>query len=340
MNDGTAIAEQEAALETTCGAIDLSARTKIGVYGADRASFLHNFCTNEVRNLAAGSGVEAFLLDAKGQVRFHTLIAARPEFHLLEASPGVGDALVRHLERYILREQVRLVDRSAAWGEVLIAGPQAADVVRRALNVEPPDAELASVAAPEFGDEAFVMRSVQASAPNFALFLPRDAADEAWRRLNAAGVATCDRSVYEAVRIVAGFPEAPNDFADKTLPQEVNRDRRALHFRKGCYLGQETVARLDALGHVHRLLVGLRSAAASPTTAAPDVPTSGTELQADGRKAGTIASAAYSPRRRAIVATAYVGVDCARPGTKLASQDALWEVVATPMPLDADDVTA
>ncbi len=335
MTEQIASEAEESALEIGCGVVDVSARTRLDVVGEDRAAFLHNFCTNDVRGLAEGSGVEALCLDARGHVRFHVSIVARPEGHLLCGSPGVGESLRRHLERYIIRERVALVDRTADWGELLIAGKHSTDVLGRVLNLPLPSDELQNVATPQFGDAAFLLRNVMTTAANYSLIVPRAAFAEARRRLIDAGAAACSTAAIEPVRIAAGFPEAPADFTDKTLAQELNRDRRLLNFRKGCYLGQETVARLDALGHVNRLLVGLRSSDVVDPAMVPSPPTS-VELRLADRKAGLLTSVAYSPRRRRLVALAYVGVDFVRPGTRLSSDAGDWEVTELP----AADVAA
>ena len=102
------------------------------------------------------------------------------------------------------------------------------------------------------------------------------------------------------------------DITEKNLPQEVARDQLAIHFQKGCYLGQETVARIDALGHVNRLLVGVRFESS-------ETPAVGTELSRQGKAVGAVTSSAWSPRLNAAVALAYVRRNCHEPNTLLDS---------------------
>lgn len=329
MSDLAPLAAEECALATSCGVVDLSTRTKIAVRGDDRVSFLHNFCTNDIRGLAVGSGAEAFLLDAKGHIRFHVLIACRPDCLLLDASPGVGEALVRHLDRYIIREKVTLADQTTELAELLVAGNHAPSVIQQVLSTTAPEQPLDSVGLPEFGEPAFVQRSVQTAAPNFAVVVPRANLETLQQRLIAAGAVACGFAVWNVARIEAGFPRAELDIGEKTLAQEVNRNDRTLNFRKGCYLGQETVARLDALGHVNRVLVGIRQATELPPT--PEIAASSSELTVADSVVGRITSQAYSAARRAVVGLAYVATAHSRAGSQLQSATGPFEVVDLPM---------
>ena len=118
--------------------------------------------------------------------------------------------------------------------------------------------------------------------------------------------------MFDAARIAAGMPCYGLDITDKTLPQEVARDARAISFTKGCYIGQETVARLDALGHVNKTLTRVRFTGR-------DVPPAGSELTLDGKPVGTITSAAYWPPFDTAIALAYLRRGANTPGTKLTS---------------------
>jgi folate-binding protein YgfZ len=159
------------------------------------------------------------------------------------------------------------------------------------------------------------MPAAWTAGPNFLVVGPR-AELQAWRdRLAEQGVKSCDLAALDASRIEAGYPIDGVDVTDKNLAQEVNRIERTISFKKGCYLGQETVARLDALGHVNKTLVGLTFAAAGPD----GVPTPDTELTAAGQTVGQVTSAAYSPRLEAAVALAYVKQGQNTPGTRLES---------------------
>ena len=147
--------------------------------------------------------------------------------------------------------------------------------------------------------------------------------------LGNAGAIAADSAAFEAARLEAGTPLFDRDISDKNLPQEVDRDAQAISFTKGCYLGQETVARIDALGHVNRVLLGVRF----DTTG---VPSAGTEIFAadganQGAAIGAVTSAAYSPRLQAALALAYLRRGHTHAGTKLQSDFGSAEVIALPL---------
>lgn len=294
-------------LSTSVGVVDLSARrSRLELTGADRHAFLHNFCTNDIRNLPENRGCEAFLLNAKGHVLFYVNVWRGPESLVVETGGGRGAALAAHLDKYLIREQVTIVDRSAEWGELLVAGPQAA------------------VAVADLPAGAFAMPTAWTREPNFTVVGPTATMAVVRERLSAAGAPTCDFAALDAVRIEARFPLDGVDVSDKNLAQEVDRIERTISFKKGCYLGQETVARLDALGHVNKTLVVVRFAKAEVAA----VPPAGTELTRDGQPVGQVTSAAYSPKFETAIALAYVKSGANMPGTQLDSPCGAAEVAS------------
>jgi folate-binding protein YgfZ len=138
--------------------------------------------------------------------------------------------------------------------------------------------------------------------------------------LQSAGAAQCSLAALHMARIEHGFPWFGWDITEKNLPQEVNRHQRTISFHKGCYLGQETVARIDALGHVNRLLVVVRCQS-------PRVPEVDALLSCDGQSVGHVTSAAYSPRFDAGLALAYVRSQHSRAGTIVQLPDGPAEIV-------------
>ena len=148
--------------------------------------------------------------------------------------------------------------------------------------------------------------------------------EAAWPALVAAGARPCGHDAVEMARLEAGTPLFGQDITDKNLPQELARNAFAISFTKGCYLGQETVARIDALGHVNQTLCGLRFPA-------PHIPPPGTELTADGKVVAHVTSAAFSPRLGSPVALGFVRRGHDAPGTKLRSSLGEASVVELPL---------
>jgi len=309
------------ALTEHAGLVDFNDRTQVELRGDDRASFLHNLTTNEIRKLPVGSGCEAFLLDKNGKILAFVYVFARPESLVVETVPGQGRFLVEHLDRYLIREKVELANRTAEWGEFYLAGPRAADVLAESGVNDAPQARLAS-AEVTIADVPVMLRRVEFTAPGgYLLAFPRDATDTIQRTLLQSGAASSDRAAFDTARIEAGTPLFGRDITHENLPQEVDRDALVISFVKGCYLGQETVARIDSLGHVNRTLVQLRFDGT-------DVPTPGTLLSDDTREVGRVTSATFSPRFKAPLALAYVRRGNNTLGTHLTSGKAVAEVVA------------
>jgi tRNA-modifying protein YgfZ len=300
-------------------------RTQVELTGRDRATFLNNFCTNDVRRLEPGGGCEAFVTSVQGKVLGHVFVFCRPESLVIDTVPGQGAALVAHLDRYLIREQVELHDRSAEWAELLLAGPLAEQLLAQGGAALPPaGGRLMNADATLFG-HAVSLRRVDVTGPDgFFISCDSSAAASTLEKLLEAGAISCDAAAVEAARIEAGFPLFGVDITDKNLPQEVGRDAQAISFTKGCYLGQETVARIDALGHVNRTLVGVRFGGV-------DVPPSGTELFADEQPVGAVTSAAFCPKLAAPLALAYVRRGYNTPGTPLASPQGDAQVVSLPV---------
>ena len=229
-------------------------RTHVELTGADRAKFLHNFCTSEIRKLPEGRGCEAFITTGQGKVFDFILVFAGPESLTIASPPGSGERLVAHLDRYLIREQVELHDRSHAWTEFVVAGPEAAALLTRLGITEPPAGPWGETLVELGGQPVRVRSTAEFGVPAYALVVANESREHVARLLSEAGGAPVDPGVGELLRVEAGFPAYGQDISDKNLPQEVARDDRAISFTKGCYLGQETVARIDALGHVNRTL--------------------------------------------------------------------------------------
>jgi folate-binding protein YgfZ len=299
-------------------------RAQIALRGADRASFLHNLSTNDIRRLAPGQGCEAFLLNAPGKVLAHVYVFAEAEQLVLDTVQGQGEFLLRHLDRYLIREKVELVPRPDRH-DLLLSGPKTAELLAR-LGVMSAPSEHCSHVESHIAEHPVTIRRVDlAGAESHLITTDTTNVGPVWTALCQTGATPCGMSAFTATRIAAGVPLFGIDITDANLPQEIGRDRQAISFTKGCYIGQETVARIDALGHVNRLLVGLRG---TGETAFP----AGMELHAeDGKSVGVVTSTAYFHRLKQPIALGYVRRAQATPGTKLNSPYGPVEVVVLPM---------
>lgn len=292
-------AAEYAALAQTWGVADFSRRTQIEVRGNDRTSFLHNLCTAHIKKLQAGQGAEAFITNVQGRTLGLVYVFCTPDSLVLETVPGQAPALVPHLDRYHITEDVELADRSDAWGELLVAGPEAAAKLAELIGSEPPAEYLAHREATLAGVTVSVRNTAIAQGGAWLLSMPHEHLPTVWQTLTAAGAKPVGNQAVEVARVEAGTPWYGVDLTDRNLPQELDRDALAISFNKGCYLGQETVARLDALGHVNQTLCGLKFDGT-------ELPPAGTEIEVDGKQAARITSAVQSPKLGAPLALAYV----------------------------------
>ena len=288
-----------AAILQDVAVIDLGCRDRIELLGNDRATLLHNLCTNEIRKLPVGAGCEAFFLNVQGKILAHTLVLCRAESLILETVGGAADGLLEHLERYHIREAVEMFDRTAEWSEIFVAGPRAKEILASVVESPLPTEHLTGIELNLVGITTSAWRFAVGPLEGYLLFMPREQSATVLQVLIDRGALPAGMAALDAARIEIGWPVYGRDISDHNLPQELNRDARAISFVKGCYLGQETVARIDALGHVNRLLVGIRFEGSQ-------VPPPGTALTVAGKSVGETTSACQSPHFGGPMALAYV----------------------------------
>jgi len=292
------------ALREKAGWIDLSARGKIVVTGEDRARLLHAMTTNHVQQLEPGGGCYAFFLNTQGRILGDVNILCRDRDFLLDTEPETHAPLAAHLDHYIIADDVTLEDITERMATIAIEGPRSAEAAA-ALGLVLP----ASPGA--FGGvrDVMIANLSHTGAPGFWLIAPADAKDVLVGDLEAAGVAEADAEAARVVRIENGKPRYGEDVTGAHLPQETQL-LQALHFSKGCYIGQEIVERVRSRGHVNRLLVRL-------LIEAETAPARGAVVEAAGKPAGEITSAAFSPALGKTVALGYVRAEHARPEAAL-----------------------
>ena len=308
------------ALTAGCGVADFSNRSRIWVTGADRVQFLHSFCTNDIKRLAIGEGCEAFLTNHQGKTVGHALVRAQQgDALVLDTSPQQATKLIQHLEHFVISDRVEFHDRTLTTGELLVAGKHAPRLLSE-IGQGSPTTNLWQHSLQSIAGLSVVVQKVDYVGED-SYFLTTSSEDLATvlHALTTAGAVPCDSASVDAVRIEAGFPLFGADITDENLPQEIGRDAQAISFKKGCYLGQETVARIDAMGHVNRLLSRVKFTSA-------DIPDPGTELFTDGKSVGRVTSACWSPKFGSPLAFAMLRRAQAAPGTMLASASGQAEV--------------
>jgi len=311
-------------LTSGVGISQLAGRTIIDVTGADRTQFLQSFTTNDIKRLAPGRGCEAFVTSTQGKTLGHVLVLCEAEKYILDTTAGQAAALISHFERYVITEDVQFTERTAQFCDILLAGTGATALLNTVTGANPSTEPYSSAPVEIAGRRAMLTRVEYAGRISAFLQTSIDDAAAVIAVLCAAGAVLCDAAAVESARLEAGMPLYGLDITPDNLPQEVARDDRAVSFTKGCYLGQETVARIDAVGHVNRLLVGLKFSG-------EEMPASGLPLLAADQQVGHVTSAAWSPRLDAPLALGYVRRPHSKPATQLASTLGPVEVIKLPL---------
>jgi tRNA-modifying protein YgfZ len=312
-----------------CVVFDQSHRGKLELTGPEAARFLHNLITQDVLNLPAGEGREAFAVTAKARVvayflLFHEKTPRDESAYWLNLPPGAAEATLKHLDHFRISEQVEFQDRTHDFAQVHLAGPQAAAVLGRAAGAAP--AQLTDMKELQYFllplTPFAVCRCDLLGLPGFDLFCPTAAVSEAvwerltpagatwpevlWNRVAEAGAAPAGREAFEMLRIEAGTPAFGPDIDENTFVPEVGRTRQAISYTKGCYLGQEPIVMARDRGQVNRTLLGLKLTGGP----APH----GSLVYRDGKEVGRVTSSVQSPRLGPI-ALAYIRRGNQEPGT-------------------------
>jgi folate-binding protein YgfZ len=265
------------------GLVDRSDRDVVVVPGADRLSWLHSLTSQHLDRLADATGSEALVLSPNGHVEHHLVLADLAGTTWADVEPGTGAALVTFLERmrFMLRVEPALV--TADWAVLSLVGPKVDDVLTAAqLPVPAVPYEV------QAGTQGFLRRMPaigDGGAQMVDLLVPRADLDAMADRLLGAGATLAGISAYEALRVEARRPRFGVDSDHRTIPNELQWLSTAVHLDKGCYRGQETVARVHNLGRPPRRLVLLHLDGVSEVLAEP-----GTPVLAGTREVGRVGS--------------------------------------------------
>ncbi len=322
---GDVRAEYDAAAEGV-GLHDRSYRGVIEITGGDRAAWLHNLTTNDIKSVKPGCGQYVFALNIKGRVLFDGNVLALPDALLLDVDRRWIGPAIEHLGKYIIMEDAQLTDRSGDFVRLALVGPRASEVCEGAGSL-PSDGEVAQAEAcgslipgeslhhaeVRIGDVACrVVRHDFAGPTALELIVPASNALEVWEHLlnigESIGLTPVGLDALQVLRVEAGLPWPLEDIDTNVLPGETRQIERAVSFTKGCYLGQEIVERMRALGAPAKLLVGL---------AFDDPIDPGATLTHDGKTIGRVTSAVQSFKLDRRIGLGYVKSDFAESDTQL-----------------------
>jgi tRNA-modifying protein YgfZ len=289
------VAAEDAALHQRAGLVDRSARARLRLTGARAAEMIAGLVTNDTLALQPGQGQYAAALTAKGKLVADVRIYVEEDGVLTDTGARAGDGWRAMVAKFVNPRLAPHTDESLTMRAAGVFGPAARHVVEAltginasALTVLP---DYSHVRVALGGTPVLVARTPELRMDGFDLFFPAEAFDEVWMRAVKAGATPCGYSAWEIARVEAGRPEWGLDMDDTTLVQEANLDEwQAVSYTKGCYVGQEVVARVHFKGHVNRHLRGLRSADA------PGPPAGATLVDGAGKEVGAVQTSVDSPR--------------------------------------------
>jgi len=295
----TNAAAEYGALRQRAVVVDRSHRVRLRVSGAKAAEMIAGLVTNDTQALQPGQGQYAAALSPKGKIIADVRIFVDEGSVLTDTGPRAGEGWREMIRKYVNPRLAPHADETAGLRTIGVYGPTARHVVEAmtgvnssALALLPP---YAHVRAMVDGVPVLVARTPELAADGYELFAPTPAFAALWQRATKAGATACGLAAWEIARVEAGRPEWGLDMDDTTLVQEANLDElHAISYTKGCYVGQEIVARVHFKGHVNRHLRGLRAPGAG---GAP----SGAVLVDDaGKEVGDVRTSVTSPRLGAI----------------------------------------
>jgi folate-binding protein YgfZ len=311
------VTAEHRAVRQAVGIADLSHRGKLRVTGEDRVKWLQSVISNDILSLQPGQGLYSSLLTHKGKMLTYFRLYMQTEAVMLEDVGEIGETTFQALRKFLLYgTKAKMENCGESWGLLLISGPKAPHVVQSAFGVDvtglkPVDFVTAQIG----GHPALVLRTEETGEVDIEVLLPTDGLLTAWTSAMQAGtrfgIKAIGSQAREALRMEAGIPKAGLDLNEEIVPPEANLEEKAFSLNKGCYPGQEVVARMDTYGNVRRKLVGLVLKDAI-------VPAHGAKLYSGDREVGWLSSAVRSPQLNKVIAFGFPLRDFSKPGTELA----------------------
>ncbi len=334
--------DEFSALLNGCGAYDLGFRARISITGSDRVRWLNGMVTNNIRDLPAGRGVYAFLLNPQGRILGDMHVFNAGEKLIAETDRSQIAKIMATFDHYIIMDDVELSDISGEQVAIGLMGPKSGEILSGA-GIDVGELQPLQMIAPKCSCdcgciECTVARTDAAPAETYEIWLAPNDAYKTWQAFVKAGATPAGSEALELQRIASGVPLYGADIRERDLPQETEQ-MRALNFNKGCYVGQEIVERIRSRGNVHRKFTGFLAETGLPIAA-------GARVSAEGKEVGEITSAAEAPIAgvERTIGLGYIRREIGVPGREVLIGNAKANVV--PLPLDigvlsnADDVMA
>jgi len=319
-------AVEYSAVRQNVGLIDRSDADVLEVTGRDRATFLHAMVSNDIKGLTAGRGAGAALLDVHGKVQALMTAWALEDRILLVLPAGLAVKASEALDHYLFSEKAAFRDATGELSLFMLAGPQAAALVRRLTGIEPPTATWSHSPATLAGVEVRLVRGAgETGEAEVWVVAPVAQGPALWDALLEAGAKPVGLTASESLRVETGTPKWGHDVDATVLLPEIPLEG-LVSYAKGCYLGQEVVVRIRDRGHVNRHLRGL-------IVDGEHVPTPGDAVLAGDSEVGRVTSATSSFGLKRPLALGFVRRQHAEPGTRVTIRSGGESLAATVTPL-------
>ncbi len=310
-------------VRTSAAMIDLSFRGKLRLTGSERSNFLNGVVTNDVAKLQAGQGCYALMLNQKGRIVADMIVYAFPEHFLIDVAPQLTNKVKESLEKYLISEDVQ-IEALKDIGHISVQGKASRELIEKGMGKDV--SALGEYGHREFdwlGGKAEVFNVGHTGEAGYDL-MSTDAVTTWTAFMEKAGVKSLGVNALNTLRIEAGILWYGEDMDENTIALEVPLVEKAISYTKGCYAGQETVARVTYQGRVNKKLVGIRVRGMQP-------PRKGEKIIAAEKEVGFVCSSCFSPTLGGPLALGYVHRDHTDLGTQLEIEGAGAEVVQLPV---------
>lgn len=306
---GDVNAEYSAVRERGVGLIDLSSRTRINVSGTEAVPFLNGLITNDVKSLELGTWMPAAFPNVQGRLLANVRVLHHADGFLFDTETATSDIVLKTLERFTLAGDFRVNVLTDKLALVSVQGARASKIIEQVLGNEPAKAGHGQVVQVGWQENFVqVIRATHTAEDGFDLFIPSQVASSLWDALTNAGAEPFGFDALEILRIEAGLAIFGVDFDVTNVVLETGLDE-AVSFTKGCYIGQEIIARIHWRGHVAKRIAGLifdeRGAIGSDDKV----------LSGEGKEIGRVTSTCFSPSLQRTIALGMIKYDYLAPGT-------------------------
>ncbi len=308
---GDPLSEYQAVRERV-GVSDLSHQKAFLITGRDRIPFLQNLISNDLNALKEGRGLYATLLTAKGRIISDFYLYLLSDALLMDVEWTNAQKTVDQLMRFKLRSQIKI--ETPPWGRLLVSGPEARPLLEALLGPLPVIQEKSFFQREIDGASLLCIKQSMTGGEDYHLYFPPEGLEKLWERLFSAGgllgLKPFGQSTLETLRIEGGKPRYGLDIDEHIIPVEAGLETEAISYTKGCYPGQEVMARIQTYGHVNKHLKGL-------IIEGSDLPKREDKIFQEEKELGWITSATWSPALGKVIAMAYVRPQIAAPGTSV-----------------------